>query len=142
MPAPRRTSIFTAVPGLPGPSPWLEPNTHGLQGVSPSLYEAAQIDGARGWAQFRHITLPMLSPYIFFNFIMGTIGALEKLTLDDVRAFYKQNYTQSALVIGLAGGYPSDFPRASRRTSRNSRRARARRRVSVCRGSRPACASR
>lgn len=50
----------------------------GLQGISPSLYEAAQIDGARGWAQFRHITLPMLSPYIFFNMIMGTIGALQE----------------------------------------------------------------
>jgi multiple sugar transport system permease protein len=50
----------------------------GLQGISPSLYEAAQIDGAKGWAQFRHITLPMLSPYIFFNLIMGTIGALQE----------------------------------------------------------------
>jgi zinc protease len=41
---------------------------------------------------------------------MGTIGSLEKLTLDDVRAFYKQNYTQANLVVGLAGGFPSDFP--------------------------------
>lgn len=39
----------------------------------------------------------------------GTLSSLEKLTLDDVRAFYKQNYTQSNLVIGLAGGYPADF---------------------------------
>jgi zinc protease len=38
----------------------------------------------------------------------GTISSLEKLTLDDLRAFYKQNYTQGNLVIGLAGGYPSD----------------------------------
>ena len=50
----------------------------GLQGIPPTLYEAAQIDGAKGWAQFRHITLPMLSPYIFFNLIMGTIGALQE----------------------------------------------------------------
>ncbi len=50
----------------------------GLQGVPQSLYEAARIDGARGWAQFRHVTLPMLSPYIFFNLIMGTIGALQE----------------------------------------------------------------
>jgi zinc protease len=47
-------------------------------------------------------------PYGHHN--MGTVGSLEKLTLDDVRAFYKQNYTQGNLVIGLAGGYPSDFP--------------------------------
>src|SRR5437588_7731065 len=47
-------------------------------------------------------------PYGHHN--MGTIGALEKLTLDDVRNFYKQNYTQGNLVVGLAGGYPADFP--------------------------------
>lgn len=39
----------------------------------------------------------------------GTVSSLERLTLDDVRGFYKQNYTQGNLVIGLAGGYPSDF---------------------------------
>jgi multiple sugar transport system permease protein len=50
----------------------------GLQGVPSSLYEAAQIDGAGGWSKFRHVTLPMLSPYIFFNMIMGTIGALQE----------------------------------------------------------------
>jgi zinc protease len=47
-------------------------------------------------------------PYGHHN--MGTVASLEKLTLDDVRAFYRDNYTQSRLVIGLAGGYPADFP--------------------------------
>jgi zinc protease len=46
-------------------------------------------------------------PYAHNN--TGTLGSLERLTLDDVRAFYKQNYTQSNLVVGLAGGYPPDF---------------------------------
>ncbi len=50
----------------------------GLQGVPASLYEAARIDGARGWAQFRNVTLPIISPYIFFQLIMGTIGALQE----------------------------------------------------------------
>ena len=50
----------------------------GLQGVPATLYEAAQLDGARGWAQFRHVTLPMISPYVFFNLVMGTIGALQE----------------------------------------------------------------
>lgn len=50
----------------------------GLQGVPTSLYEAARIDGARGWAQFRNVTLPIISPYIFFQLIMGTIGALQE----------------------------------------------------------------
>lgn len=50
----------------------------GLQGVPQSLYEAAEIDGAGGWMRFRHVTLPMLSPYIFFNLIMGSIYALQE----------------------------------------------------------------
>lgn len=41
---------------------------------------------------------------------VGTISALEKLTLDDVRAFYKANYTQANIVLGLAGGYPKELP--------------------------------
>ncbi len=40
----------------------------------------------------------------------GTVSALEAITLDDVRAFYKKNYVASSLRIGLAGGYPVDFP--------------------------------
>jgi len=50
----------------------------GLQGIPSHLYEAAELDGASGWAKFRHVTLPMLSPYIFFNLIMGTIHALQE----------------------------------------------------------------
>ena len=46
-------------------------------------------------------------PYGHHN--IGTVSSLEKLTLDDVLTFYKTNYTQSNLVIGLSGGYPSDF---------------------------------
>ena len=50
----------------------------GLQGVPQSLTEAALIDGANLWQRFRNVTLPLLSPYIFFNLIMGTIGALQE----------------------------------------------------------------
>jgi len=50
----------------------------GLQGIPLHLYEAADIDGAGWWVKFRHVTVPMLSPYIFFNLIMGTIGALQE----------------------------------------------------------------
>ncbi len=50
----------------------------GLQGISPTLYEAAEIDGAGRWQKFKNVTLPMLSPYLFFNLIMGTIGALQE----------------------------------------------------------------
>jgi len=49
----------------------------GLKGIPQHLYEAAEIDGASRWKRFRHVTLPMLSPYIFFNLIMGIIGTLQ-----------------------------------------------------------------
>ena len=52
----------------------------GLQGISEELYEAAQLDGAKGWTCFRHITLPMLSPTIFFNLILGIIGSFQVFT--------------------------------------------------------------
>ncbi|MCM3903800.1 MAG: insulinase family protein [Pyrinomonadaceae bacterium] len=47
-------------------------------------------------------------PYAHHN--MGTVSSLEKLTLDDVRAFYKANYNQANAVLALAGGYPKDLP--------------------------------
>ncbi len=39
----------------------------------------------------------------------GTVSSLQKLTLDDLKAFYRQHYTQANLIIGLAGGYPPEF---------------------------------
>jgi len=55
-------------------------NLAGLQNIPPELYEAARIDGAGTWAQFRYVTLPMLSPTLFFNFITLTIGSFQVFT--------------------------------------------------------------
>jgi multiple sugar transport system permease protein len=52
----------------------------GLQGIPEHLYEAANLDGAGTWAKFRHVTLPMLSPTLFFHLTMGIIGALQYFT--------------------------------------------------------------
>jgi len=52
----------------------------GLQGVPQELYEAADMDGARMWTKFRHVTLPLLTPTIFFNMVLGVIGALKVFT--------------------------------------------------------------
>lgn len=52
----------------------------GLQGISESLYEAAKIDGANSRQLFRFITLPMMTPTIFFNLVMGLIGAFQYFT--------------------------------------------------------------
>ncbi len=48
----------------------------GLQNIPPHLYEAATIDGAGAWAKFRHVTLPMLSPTIFFLVLNAIIDSL------------------------------------------------------------------
>lgn len=49
----------------------------GLQNVPVTLYEAADLDGAKVWAKFKSVTIPMLSPVILFNVIMGIIGAMQ-----------------------------------------------------------------
>jgi multiple sugar transport system permease protein len=48
-----------------------------LQDVSRELYESADIDGASAWTKLWHITVPMISPVIYFNLVMGIIGALQ-----------------------------------------------------------------
>jgi multiple sugar transport system permease protein len=55
-------------------------NLAGLQGVPTTLYEAAEIDGASVLLRFWFITIPMISPVIFFNLILGVIGALQSFT--------------------------------------------------------------
>lgn len=52
----------------------------GLQGIPQHLYEAAEIDGAGYWSRFFNVTIPMMSPVIFFNLVMGLIGALQTFT--------------------------------------------------------------
>ena len=52
----------------------------GLQGVSEEYYEAAKIDGASALAQFRHVTLPLLSPTLFYQIVLGLIASLQYFT--------------------------------------------------------------
>jgi multiple sugar transport system permease protein len=49
----------------------------GLQGVPRTLLEAATIDGASAWRRLWHVTLPFISPVIYFNLIIGVIGSLQ-----------------------------------------------------------------
>ncbi len=52
----------------------------GLQGVPGQLYEAAEIDGAGPIRRFRHVTLPMITPVIFFSLTMGIIASFQIFT--------------------------------------------------------------
>jgi multiple sugar transport system permease protein len=49
----------------------------GLKGINQQLYEAASVDGAGAWRKFLHITLPQMTPYVFFNLVMGMIGTFQ-----------------------------------------------------------------
>jgi multiple sugar transport system permease protein len=91
-------NVFLSFIGIKGPawlaSPkWSKPsliimNTWGvggtmiiflasLQDVPRQLYEAAEIDGANVWHRFRYVTIPMITPTIFFALVMGIIGAFQ-----------------------------------------------------------------
>ena len=49
----------------------------GLQDIPQTLYEAAEIDGANWWGKFRNVTLPLITPTIFFTLVMGIIGTFQ-----------------------------------------------------------------
>lgn len=52
----------------------------GLQSIPTTLYEAAQLDGANGWQQFFRITIPLVSPVILYNLVVGIIGTFQYFT--------------------------------------------------------------
>jgi multiple sugar transport system permease protein len=64
----------------------------GLQGVPRELEEAAIVDGAGLWTKFRHVTLPMITPTLFFNLILGVISALQVFTVAFVATTGGPNY--------------------------------------------------
>lgn len=70
----------------------------GLQGISPDIYEAAEIDGANGFQQLMRITIPMLMPTTFFVLTMSLIGAFQ--LFDVVQMIGNSNYyTQTPVVL-------------------------------------------
>ncbi len=85
-PVPWLTGYDTALPSIAITAIWLAVGLNtvillaGMQGISDELYESAMIDGASGWAQFRSITLPLLSPTIFFLLVIDTLAAFQTFT--------------------------------------------------------------
>jgi multiple sugar transport system permease protein len=52
----------------------------GLQSIPTTLYEAAELDGANGWQKLFRVTLPLMTPVIFFNLVIGIIGTFQYFT--------------------------------------------------------------
>ncbi len=84
----------------------------GLKQIPAELYEAAAIDGANGWLKFARITLPLLTPIIFFNLIMQLIAGFRVFTQAfivtggaplDTTLFYSLYLYQRAFVNGEMG---------------------------------------
>lgn len=69
----------------------------GLQNVPTVLYEAAEIDGAGYWTRMRNVTLPMISPVIFYNLVLGVIGLMQ--------------YFLQPFVMNGGSGYPGGSTR-------------------------------
>lgn len=70
----------------------------GILGINPGLYEAAEIDGASGWQQFRYLTLPLLKPILLYVLVTSSIGGLQ---MYDIPALF--NVPETGLV-----GLPND----------------------------------
>ena len=67
----------------------------GLLDVPKSLYEAASLEGATQWQSFRYITLPMMTPVIFFSFVTGVIGSFQYFTQAYVAAGQVNDYSHA-----------------------------------------------
>jgi multiple sugar transport system permease protein len=52
-------------------------NLAGLQNVPTELYDAVEVDGAGFWGRLRHVTLPLMSPVIFYSLVLGTVGVMQ-----------------------------------------------------------------
>lgn len=94
-----------AIPGLVLMTVWGAGNTiviylAGLQSVPRTLYESVTLDGCGAWGRFRHVTIPMMSPVIFFNVITGFIASL-------------QAYVLILVMTGGAGGQAAGGPENS-----------------------------
>jgi multiple sugar transport system permease protein len=69
-----------ALIGLWGVGNFMLINLAGLQSVPTELYEAARIDGAGGWTSFRRITIPLMSPILFYNLVIALVTTFQYFT--------------------------------------------------------------
>jgi multiple sugar transport system permease protein len=72
-----------------------------MQGVPTELYEAADVDGAGGWSKFFKITLPMISPVIFYNLVLSVIGLMQYFIVPWVVTSGQGNPNNSAYFFNM-----------------------------------------
>jgi multiple sugar transport system permease protein len=73
----------------------------GLRQIPTQYYEAARVDGAGRWAIFQRITLPLMTPIIFFNIVLQVIGAFRAFTQADVISKGSGGPANSTLIYSL-----------------------------------------
>ena len=73
----------------------------GLQGVPKELHEAAEIDGANAFQRFRHVTIPLISPVILFNILLGIIGSFSVFSVAYIATSGGPNYATWFFMLHL-----------------------------------------
>jgi multiple sugar transport system permease protein len=87
--------------GLWGVGNFMLINLAGMQNVPTELYEAARIDGAGAWKQFRHVTIPMISPILLYNLIIALVGTFQYFTQAYVLTNGRGDPNNATLFINL-----------------------------------------
>ena len=96
----------SAIPALTLASMWGTGNViliflAGLQDVPKHLHEAVEIDGGNGWHKLKSVTIPLMSPTIFFNFLMGFVGAFTGFTQSYAMTNGGPNYATLMYVFNI-----------------------------------------
>jgi multiple sugar transport system permease protein len=87
--------------GLWGVGNFMLINLAGMQNVPTELYEAARIDGAGAWKQFRNVTIPMISPILLYNLIIALVGTFQYFTQAYVLTNGRGDPNNATLFINL-----------------------------------------
>jgi multiple sugar transport system permease protein len=90
-----------AIIGLWGVGNFMLINLAGMQSVPSELYDAARIDGAGAWKQFRHVTIPMISPILLYNLIIALVGTFQYFTQAYVLTNGRGDPNNATLFINL-----------------------------------------
>src|SRR6476646_6530119 len=90
-----------AIIGLWGVGNFMLINLVGMQTVPTELYEAARIDGAGAWKQFRNITIPMISPILLYNLVIALVGTFQYFTQAYVLTNGRGDPNNATLFINL-----------------------------------------